>query len=431
MLLQFSVKNHLCFAEEQCLSLVASKDDRHPEHLITARENYKHRALRVAALYGANAHGKTKLVESISFAQELIVDGRKREQVIQVRPFRLNPELLQQPSRFEFVFIQNNIEYTYGFVADKKRILEEWLFARPNSREVRYFERITKETGEIIIEFGHALLKSEQKQFLDFIIKGCQENQLFLTEAANRNVSTLEIVYEWFSKVLQVVSTDFPVQTIEACSEKDFISMTEFLNTAGTGISKIFLEEEPVEFMHNETDEKIRNMARDFTEFRINDRMIRLNDNKEPVIVQMKTQHENSDQELISFDLQEESSGTQRLIQILPIFFNLEFENKVYIIDELDRKLHPFLSKLFVQTFIKKAQASLNQLVFTTHETHLLDQDFLRRDEVWFVEKDRFGRSHLYSLADFKIRSDIKIEKGYLHGRFGAIPFVGNSSILD
>ncbi|SEH08669.1 AAA family ATPase [Candidatus Venteria ishoeyi] len=441
MLLQFSLANHLCFAEEQTLSLVASKEDKHPGHLLMPRPAYKHKVLRTAALYGANAHGKTKLIEAIEFAQDLIVNGRKLEQPIQVKPFRLNPELLQQPSRFEFVIFFEGVEYTYGFVVNRKQVLEEWLFARPKTQEVRYFERISKPDGEVVVEFGASLKpkKAKDKQYLDFVARGTQENQLFLTEAVNRKTDKLKPVYTWFSKILTVISADRPFQPIErrAHKEESFIQfMGDFLNLAGTGISGISTEEERIDLNDVSKDlrEELENLKEGQTlSFSSSDGdsfVMYLNADNDPIILRLKTHHEDSHGMLVNFDFSEESSGTQRLMQILPMLADLEQRHKVYIIDELDRKLHPFLSKLFVQSFLEKGKNIHSQLVFSTHETHLLDQALLRRDEIWFVEKDQHGASHLYSLADFKIRPDLKVEKGYLQGRFGAIPFIGDTTIL-
>jgi len=132
--------------------------------------------------------------------------------------------------------------------------------------------------------------------------------------------------------------------------------------------------------------------------------------------------------QLVEFSIDEESEGTQRLINLIPALFILKKNpEKVIFLDELDRRLHPLLSRKFLEFFLQcKIEQSKNQLIFTTHDTNLLDLDLLRRDEIWFVEKNNQGASQLYSLAEFKIRSDLKVEKGYLNGRFGAIPFFGN-----
>jgi AAA15 family ATPase/GTPase len=144
--------------------------------------------------------------------------------------------------------------------------------------------------------------------------------------------------------------------------------------------------------------------------------------------MRIKTKHRHEKGQLVDFSIEEESEGTQRLINLIPILFSLKNKSeKVILLDELDRRLHPLLSRQFLEFFLQgKAEEMRNQLIFTTHDTNLLDLDILRRDEIWFLEKNQQGASHLYSLAEFKIRPDLKIDKGYLNGRFGAIPFFGD-----
>ena len=147
-------------------------------------------------------------------------------------------------------------------------------------------------------------------------------------------------------------------------------------------------------------------------------------------LVVLVTQHRHENGKLIDFSIDEESEGTQRLINLIPSLFLLQGDDEhVIFIDELDRRLHPLLSRLFVKKAIN-CRGKENQLIFTTHDTNLLDLELFRRDEIWFVEKDRQGSSTIYSLAEFKTRPDLKIEKGYLNGRFGAIPFLGNPESL-
>jgi len=147
-------------------------------------------------------------------------------------------------------------------------------------------------------------------------------------------------------------------------------------------------------------------------------------------VTELRTRHLSEDGKLIDFSLNEESEGTQRLIHLLPSLFLLKQDSeKVVFLDELDRRLHPQLSRRFVEVELGCRNKN-NQLIFTTHDTNLLDLDLLRRDEIWFVEKNQQGSSSCYSLAEFKIRPDLKIERGYLNGRFGAIPFFGNIESL-
>jgi AAA15 family ATPase/GTPase len=153
----------------------------------------------------------------------------------------------------------------------------------------------------------------------------------------------------------------------------------------------------------------------------------------EPLLVSLLPLHRAAGGHSVKFEMWEESEGTQRLIHLLSFLFALKKgPEQVFVVDELDRRLHPLLSRLLIQTILAaEDRGRHNQIIFTTHDTNLLDLDLLRRDEIWFAEKDAGGASHLYSLAEFRTRADLKIEKGYLNGRFGAIPFIGDVHRLD
>jgi hypothetical protein len=148
-----------------------------------------------------------------------------------------------------------------------------------------------------------------------------------------------------------------------------------------------------------------------------------------PAVLTLHAIHKDTLGDKVRFDLSEEASGTHRLLQLLPMLVDLAGNNGVYVIDELDRKLHPLLSYRFIEYFLEQFQSN-SQLIFTTHNTHLLDLQLLRRDEIWFVEKRLGGASDMYSLINLKVRSDLDIQKGYMKGRFGAVPFVGNLGSL-
>ena len=440
MLLRFTVENLFCFAEETVFSMVATKDEQHPEHAQLLRDGYPHKALSIAALYGANAHGKTKLVKAISFARKLILEGRKPGQSIPVEPFRLDEEKRGQPSRCEFVIFHENVEYTYGFLATTKRIVEEWLFARPSDKEECYFERVTDTEGKTQVSLGIAFQGIKEDKFIEYVARGTRENQLFLTKAMDDNVSVVKPVYEWFSHILTVVSTDTEIQPIALRAiEANFVEfMSCFLRLADTGIDSIITEEENLDYerFFPDTNDAVSNdvendLAKGMAIGILNSdglaMAIRPSENGH-MLVRLKTLHRDKHGVCVPFDIEEESAGTQRVMQILPILAELKASKGVFIIDELDRKLHPLLSRLFIETYLEMGKGQNCQLIFTTHETSLLNLDLLRRDEIWFVEKDRKGASQVYSLADFdfKPNSDVKLELGYLHGRFGGIPFIGD-----
>ncbi len=328
------------------------------------------------------------------------------------------------------------------------RVLEEWLFACPKNQELRYFERITDEQGKAKVVIGASLApkRSKERKFLqDFVARGTRENQLFLTEAVESNVKKLEPLYQWFSGVLTVMPADMLIQPVEIRAGKEikFIEiMGDFLCMADTGISGIDTEEEELldfdkhlPWMSEDGWQRLENELTKGVIVTFGDEngasfAICSDGDKAPVLIRLKTKHIRTDGGVMLFDFSEESAGTQRIMHILPILADLEESQKVYVIDELDRKLHPLLSRLFVEAFIERAENSSAQLIFTTHEADLLDLSLLRGDEIWFVEKDKQGSSHLYSLSEFKMRPGLEIKKGYLQGRFGAIPFVGDINTL-
>ena len=447
MLIRFTIENFLSFKNETTLDMLATEGEQHPSHLVSSNGGKALSVLRVAALYGANASGKSNLVKAIFFAKHLITEGTKSDQTIPVIPFRLDSQCQKKPTQFEFTINHRGNLYNYGVKVNSKYILEEWLFGTPKDRrvEIKYFERVTSGKGEVKVEFGPILSdnNSKQKQFLEFVAKGTRPNQPFLTEAVDRNVKAVKPLMDWFREVLQVILAESKYDMLEVKAHKDrsFTSfLGKFLKTAGTGIETVVTERLPFDF-DQLTDipeverEKIKSEILKGSNFviTIEDKQFgaTLADNGQPVLVGLKTSHRGHDGQAILFDLEEESEGTQRLINLLPTLETSKVSPKVWVIDELDRRLHPLLSRMFLEVFLDSNKDSpKGQMIFTTHDINLLDLGLLRADEIWFIEKDKDGVSHLYSLAEFKMRPGLEIQRGYLHGRFGAIPFIGDISRL-
>jgi len=447
MLLQFAVENYACFADEVLFSMVASTGSEHPRHLVRSQAGRKPRVLRLAALYGANAHGKTKLIEALRFAQNLIVLGTKSGRRIRAQPFRLDGQSREKPSRFDFLIDYEGVEYSYGFAVDAMRVQEEWLFVRETARESRYFERVTDADGKVTVEMGPKLSGADkkQRQFLEFVAQGTRPNQLFLTEAVDRNVEALKPLFRWFRSVLTIVSAEESPQplAVRINREDDFVEfMADFLRNAGTGIDGLSSEEEPLDFekhfpgMPARLREEIETELPQGAIFSLpgpdggQSLTVYCGDQGQPMIARLKTRHAGRDAIEANFDFEDESSGTQRLMEILPILADAASGERVYVVDELDRKLHPLLSRLFVSSFIDHCdEEQRTQLVFTTHDTHLMDLELLRRDEIWFFEKDQYGASRLYSMNALKVRPDLKLEKSYLNGRFGGIPLIREPAV--
>jgi len=450
MLIQLTIQNFLSFRDEVTFSMVGvNSDQQHIDHLAEDAAGKGRSILPIGAIYGANAAGKSNLLEAISFAKNLVVQGTRSSETIAVSSFKLG-DYSKQPSKFEFIFTHQGDQYSYGFTLNREQIFEEWLYGIPEGKkeEVMYFERVTSSKKETTVEYGLKLKGRNKKhqQFLDFIAQGTRPNQLFLTESLERNVTALQPIFDWFRKVLTIIpaEADYTGLEIGVLSDESFTDfLSEFLKFAGTGIDSIVTEEVELDFeRHFPTMAKVvrdhliqaLNQADKNSMVIANLRGTRFlvfkDDQSQLTLIQLKTRHRSEEGEFIDFSIEEESEGTQRLINLIPTLFILkQEEEKVIFLDELDRRLHPLLSRNFVQVAIN-CRDKKNQLIFTTHDTNLLDLDLLRRDEIWFVEKSEQGVSNLYSLAEFKMKPDLKIEKGYLNGRFGAIPFFGNPQSL-
>jgi AAA15 family ATPase/GTPase len=448
MLIQFTIENILSFKDMTTFSMLGTKSDlSHDNHLINCSLTKGKPVLPITAIYGANAAGKSNLTKAISFAQDLILKGTRSGKDIPVSTFKLG-NYATKPSKFEFIFLYRGALYSYGFSLTSSQIIQEWLYGIPTDkkREICFFERVTDENQETTVKFGAILRKRDsQKQFLDFIAKGTRPNQLFLTEAIDRNVDTLKPVFDWFSKVLTIIPAESNFSGLEfkiLASEEFTNFLSEFLKSSGTGIDSIGLDEIPADFesylpeLPKSIREEIKQEILEGSENSVvilnspqgKRYLLTKGNNDQTKLMQLKTRHQHEEGNFVEFLIDEESEGTQRLINLIPALFLLKKNpEKVIFLDELDRRLHPLLSRRFLQFALEcRGENSQNQLIFTTHDTNLLDLEILRRDEIWFVEKNPQGSSHMYSLAEFKVKPNLEVEKGYLNGRFGAIPFFGD-----
>ena len=453
MLIQFTIQNFLSFRDEVTFSMVGvNSDNQHIDHLSNNEAGEGNSILPLAAIYGANAAGKSNLVKAISFVKELVVDGTRAEQLIPVPIFKLG-DYSKKPTKFEMIFTHKGSQYSYGFKLNKEQILEEWLYGIPQGRkrEVMYFERITSTSTkkETTVEYGTILKgrsrtigeNSKRQLNLEFIAKGTRYNQLFLTEAVDRSVKELTPVFNWFKNILTIIPAEVNYTALEGGvhdGNEPFIDfLNAFIKSAGTGIESISTQKIDIDsdqyflnlpkserdVLSQELDQNSGVMLQNAQGRRV---ILSKGAGGELTLMRLRINHRSEDGSLVDFSMEEESDGTQRLIYLVPSLFLLKQDFKMVVfIDELDRRLHPLLTRYFIETAIKY-RGKGNQLIFTTHDANLLDLDLLRRDEIWFIEKDIQGASSCYSLAEFKIRPDLKIEKGYLNARFGAIPFFGD-----
>ncbi len=442
MLINFSVENFRSIGSEQTLNLVASKSQKgHEDHCVEI-PGTDERALRTAVIYGANAAGKSNVVRAMSFARDLVVEGAGPAKRIALQQFRFTNEP-SGPSSFEFRFMLGSRIYVYGFDITKEEVSDEWLEAtNDKGREAEVFHRKGKE-----ISFGD-LKRFEQTTTASIeALKaletlGVRPYQLLLNKIADldeeRRGELLNSVVFWFSECLSIIPPEASFGPILEYldSNKGFRAFAgEFLSSIGTGIGDLTVEKNKInaDKLPKQLVESLQSLREnDASPIAIGPGMSLYLDPDDPTMVirrNLASKHSIDGNDFsLSFD--EESDGTQRFLHLLPALYHLKTRCKVFVIDELDRSLHPLLAHALLKFFVDSCPGACQQLIVTTHETHLLDQDLLRRDEIWFAEKDAKQETHLYSLTELKVRNDLRIEKSYLQGRFGAIPFVGGMEKL-
>jgi len=425
MLIELTVGNYKSFKEKATFSMVASKIvSKHKEvdehNTFSVGDGNSLRLIKSAAVYGANASGKSKLVEAIDFMRMFVMNSSKETQAtepIKVEAFRLSSKTLGKPSLFEAVFLKDHVQYRYGFEVDAKRVVTEWLYYVPSSREALLFERRGDQFNISRAFKGGRGVKEKTR-----------DNALFLSVAAQFNSPTAAAVLTWFKDLiiisgLQDISSR-PITFNYFTDVDQKAAIVEFIKKLDLGIDDIKVENIAI---------SAENLPQDMPET-INEMLLGIKGAQQTVVKtyhRIKNDVENAS-ELEVFDMDKnESEGTNKLFSLAgPVLKTLK-TGGVIIIDEFDARLHPLISRALIGLFNSNESNSRNaQLVFVTHDTNLLDKMIFRRDQVWFAEKDSEGATHLYSLAEYKVRNDATFEKDYVQGRYGAIPFIGDLSRL-
>lgn len=438
MLIRFAVQNFLSFEEKMEFSMVPGKVKKHPLHIVSGDHRHDIDILASSVIYGANASGKSNFVKAIQFAQQLIIYGTRPHRNIPVTFFKLNSECATKPSHFSFEIRSKDDYYAYGFELDQHKIHSEWLYAISKKSNRCIFERSSiEEKTHVTFGNGMKFTDHEEKKFIEFTAKGTRINQLFLTECEERGVSHFHNIYSWFENVLTIIKPDTIFHGLELHIDTDQKlknSFVRFLCNLDTGISgldliKIEIENEPSipKHFHDTLLEKLSDESEVLLYNTSNHLrfMLRANEHREiqayKLITKHKAIHEKKD---VSFEIAEESDGTQRLMDLIPALLELLNNDRVFVIDEINRSLHPNLTYKLIELFLEHRKNRLSQLILTTHESCLLDLALFRRDEIWFLEKTKSGASTAYSLEEYTPRYDKDIRKGYLLGRFGAIPIM-------
>ncbi len=455
MLIRFTVENFLSFKDEVEFSMLAGRARKHPDHVVRVRDL---RLLKTGVILGANASGKTNLIKAISFAQDFITTGSMRTENLQLTPFLLDSTSEKRPSKFLFeIQCGKGQSFEYKFVVDEKRVHKESLYEILPSSTRMMFERETDSDAPPTIEIGEVPHWAANKE--DPI--NIRRNELFLT-AINRvenringteiRIAFLDIIYDWFNVTLapiftdSVLATGIPIGLMKPGELQE--RYLEILEKLDLGIDEIGLKSSPDFNAESHLSDEFKERVAQYSEQidpstdqravfynRNRDTYLFVDANSQYTEFRLATIRRAADEQdrKVFFDLSMESDGTRRLLKIIPALFGLisEKTDYVFLLDELGRSLHAQLSYKLMELFLENSDNRNSQLIVTTHDTSLLDLDLLRRDEIWFLEKDRCGVSSLFSLEEFKLSRSMNIEKGYLGGRLGAIPILLSDDKLE
>ena len=409
MLIEFSVMNFLSFKEKVTLSLEKESGNENEENTFVFNNE---ELLKTAVIYGANASGKSNLIKAFTTAilmvrnSNMIPIGGKWNIL---KPFLFSEDTKNGPSEFEFIFITNKIKYRYFFSADVNKIYNESLDAYYSQKPTNIFTR--KNTAE------YSFINSDKKT-LESIASKNTENKLFLSTATTWNYEKTKDAFLWF------------LNSIDTYGSFDSMLDQDLINYSNN-------EEDLKEFtlkLLKESDIFIKDLRVNYEEKDVdNSSFIINNQNQGPLkmkSIKIAMDHEITDSQdeknIYTLDFEDESSGTKILFALAPILKRAFEKTKIIIVDELEKSLHPTLVKYIIKLFNnEKLNTKNSQLLFTTHAISLLSLDLFRRDQIWFIEKNSLtGNSDLYPLDSFSVRKEENIEKGYINGRYGAIPFI-------
>jgi AAA15 family ATPase/GTPase len=425
MLIEFRVRNFRSLRDATVLSMVASADKTFEKtNVQAARIHSLPGILRTAGIYGANAAGKTNIVRAIALMRALVLQSAALPpgQPLNVQPFMLEPSFRDQPTEFEVTFLINGTRYQFGFKITRERVLGEWLIVYKTAQPQSWYNRTyNPELRQDEYKFGSHFQGQRQVWRAS-----TRPNALFLSVAVQLNSDQLKPIFDWFSNGVSVFEgggvpafndippMDLTLSAIQKGATEDN-PITQFLLASDTGISKIGIE-------------KKKGIHRSFHFDSATGKLGQSDEEKEILVPQFFHQ---SPKGSATFELPDESEGTQRLFLMAGPIFEMLRGGCVLFIDELDRSLHALLVKRLIMMFQDSSEdPSKAQLIFTTHDTSLLGAQLLRRDQIWLVEKDEDQASRLYPLSDFSPRKNEALEKGYLEGRYGGIPVLKESNLV-
>lgn len=448
MLIRLTIENFLSFRDKTVFSLLPGKGSLKSHHKTKPVKGIS--VLKTGIVFGANAAGKSNLIKAIEFGKKTVLQGTKAEQPITFDVFRLENSKAGANSKIEYEIQHKNKNYAYGFVFNSKEIVEEWLFEISRKSETRIFERTN--TTQFNLDFFRKINNHLQFQFLEFTAKGTPRNQLLLTQIRNTNVtdnvqdiSDILNVIDWFQNALTVFYPDSKNigKKFELLENTDLQKLfSEMLDYFDTGIDGI--EFKVIDFEKMDAPEGIKeDLKNDLLSLKSEKKTAFLSnpeDDKYYIISKnntgtleakiLKTKHQVRDGTFELFDLKDESDGTRRIMDLIPLIIDFFKGGNVFVVDEMERSLHPNLIYDLFDFFLSKCEGINSQIIIASHEATLLTQKLLRKDEIWFAVKNEEGASTLHSLEDYNIRFDKEVRKDYLLGRYKGIPKLGNRNNL-
>lgn len=423
MLIEFKFGNYRSFRDEAILSMEATGLGRLKSSLISYNSL---NLLPAVAIYGKNGGGKSNVIRAFWLAVQFIKNAQRtqhEEAEIPVRPFLLNDYSKDTPTFFEFTYVLDNVKYIYGFSATKEKVFSEYLYHAPKGQKATVFARTNQE-----------FTFTEEKAKRKLISEAVAPNQLFFSVACTMNDAACVSAMKWFREYVFFSRnyTDIPKQLLSYSNDKNMLAaISDYAKAADLGIEKMEFEfkDEEIDDLETVTDmpENMKSALSAFMQtLKENSSSSEISLQKSEVKATSYHKGVNKDGEKVSFalELSDESDGTRKLMSIAPAIESVLIKGGLVLVDELEKELHPMLVNYIVAKFqSKNANPNAAQIVFTTHNTELLNMELLRKDQLYFVDKSRKdGASELYSISDFSTKTADNIRKGYLAGKYGATP---------
>lgn len=411
MILEYTCENYKSIKEKVTFSMLASRDNSFENLLIPFNGISIN---KIASIYGANGSGKTSFIESLRFLRILVCNSNNHQPGDKIRQFSHKLCDVQKPTKYTIQFVIDDIRYAYGLAYTTDQIVSEYLYYFPHGKQAKIFDRTLND-----ISFGDKFKKD-----FESILNFSKPNKLFLSVSANySSVKEAETVFLFFKEDLVFYplpenQNNWFEYSIENLTNNSNLKATfiKFMNSIGCPIQNIYTKFEKAVVTPEMLPSDMPNSLKEI-----------FAQAKEARIIEAKL-----DYGTFSVDLNEESNGIKKLFEVICPIIDIILRDKILIWDEMETSLHPSIVNEILRLILHGNSKSRAQIIFSTHDTNLLDLTRFRRDQIWFTELTPSRSTDLYSLAELKnVRKDENISKGYLNGKYGAIPFIHNPLIFS